>query len=254
MTDRPVIAVVHPYWTLWEHTAGPTFRADRLELSRKVAGRLHDSFEVVSVADLASAEEGGQVGLELAASKPDVILVIVSMAVPPGYMLALLDALPRTPVVVWALHETGLVEGAFDHGGITTQGATVGAPMLTNMLSRTERPFQMVLGRMGDASVETRLREALRLASIAAGIGRARLGRIGRPIEGYLPVDGRLRLVGVGHGDKGEPPRPARATVGGDEHFLDLAVLGEYALERLARKRVAQVAHIDPHATVSLFP
>ena len=31
--SRPRIAVVHPYWSLWEHTAGPTFRADRLALA-----------------------------------------------------------------------------------------------------------------------------------------------------------------------------------------------------------------------------
>jgi len=51
---------------------------------------------------------------------------------------------------VWAAHETGLVDGAFDHASITTQGATVGAPMLSNMLSRMQRPFDLVLGRITD--------------------------------------------------------------------------------------------------------
>jgi len=189
VTDRPVIAVIHPYWTLWEHTAGPDFRAQRLELSRTAASRFARDYEVATVADLASVEEGRSLGVELSAVRPDAILVIVSMAVPPAYMLALLEALPQAPVVVWALHETGLVDGAFDHGGITTQGATVGAPMLTNMLARTERPFQMVLGRMDDQVTEQRVREALRLAAVASGIRRARLGRIGRPLDGYLHVD-----------------------------------------------------------------
>jgi L-arabinose isomerase len=130
-----------------------------------------------------------QVGLDLAVRPPGAILVLVSMAVPPGYMLAMLDALPKVPLVVWALHETGLVDGAFDHGSITTQGATVGAPMLTNMLSRTERPFQLILGRLDDAATERRVREALRLATVASAVRRARLGRIGTPLEGYLHVD-----------------------------------------------------------------
>jgi hypothetical protein len=39
---RPRLGVVHPYWTLWEHTAGPTFRADRLALARAVAADLED--------------------------------------------------------------------------------------------------------------------------------------------------------------------------------------------------------------------
>ena len=34
-----------------------------------------------------------------------------------------------------------------------------------------------------------RVREALRTGAVARGIRRARLGRIGRPIEGYLHVD-----------------------------------------------------------------
>lgn len=196
MTERPRIAVVHPYWTLWEHTAGPTFRAERLALTRGLGERLGDAFRPVLVDDLAGIDDGHRLGARMAELRPDVVLLIVSMAVPPAYGLAALGSLPDTPVVVWALHESGLVGGDFDHGGITTQGATVGAPMLTNMLARTSRPFQLVLGRMDDPEVEVRLREALRLAAAAARIRRSRLGRIGRPVEGYLHVDvddGELR-------------------------------------------------------------
>jgi L-arabinose isomerase len=189
MADRPSIAVIHPYWTLWEHTAGPTFRADRLELSRRVAASLADAFAVVSVDDIASIEEGNALGGRLSQDPPLALLVLASMAAPPAYLLALLERLPDVPVVVWALHETGLMDGDFDHGGITTQGATVGAPMVGNMMARTRRPFEMVLGRLDDVSTGARVREALRLASVAAGIGRARLGRIGSPVEGYLHVD-----------------------------------------------------------------
>ncbi|CAN5669796.1 hypothetical protein BH23CHL8_BH23CHL8_16780 [soil metagenome] len=186
---RPRIAVIHPYWTLWEHTAGPTFRADRLALARRLANDLSDAFDPVVVADAASVEEGRRLSDELAPDPPGALLVLVSMAVPPAHALAVIDALPDVPVVVWALHESGLVGGDFDHGGITTQGATVGGPMLTNMLARSRRPFELVLGRVDDEAVMGRVREALRLAAVASGIRRARLGRIGRPIDGYLHVD-----------------------------------------------------------------
>jgi hypothetical protein len=191
MTDpaRPPIAVLHPYWTLWEHTAGPTFRADRLALARRVAASLADRWDPVLVDEVASIDDGRRIGSDLAARGVDAVLVLQTMAVPSAYALGVIDALPGIPVVIWALHETGLVGGDFDHGGITTQGATVGAPMLTNMLARTRRPFAMVLGRLGDRVTEERVREALGVATVASGIRRSRLGRIGPKIEGYLHVD-----------------------------------------------------------------
>lgn len=188
-TTRPRAGVVHPYWTLWEHTAGPTFRADRIALARSVADELADVVEPVVVLEIASAEDGAAVSRQLAASGIDVLLVVQTMAVPAAWTLAAIHALPRVPVVVWALHETGLVDGAFDHAAITTQGATVGAPMLSNLLSRDARPFELVLARRSDTAGVRRVRDALRLAGVARGIARARLGRIGRPLDGYRHVD-----------------------------------------------------------------
>ncbi len=186
---RPRVGVVHPYWTLWEHTAGPTFRADRLELTRTVASEFGDVVDAVSVDEIASGDDGLAVGRRLADLRVDAVLVIQTMAVPAAWTMTALDAVPRTPVVVWALHETGLVDGGFDHGSITTQGATVGAPMLSNLLSRADRPFELILGRRSDPATQGRVRDALRLAGIASGIARARLGRIGRPLDGYAHVD-----------------------------------------------------------------
>ena len=152
----------------------------------------------MAVLEVDSSEAGTAAGRELAAEGVDVVLVIQTMAVPAAWTMAALDALPSVPVVVWALHETGLIDGSFDHGSITTQGATVGAPMLSNLLSRADRPFELVLARRGDPEGSARVREALRLAGVARGIARSRLGRIGRPLEGYAHVDvddGALRAA-----------------------------------------------------------
>ncbi len=188
---RPRVGVISPFWTLWEHTAGPTFRADRLALARGVADELSADgvTETAVVTEVDSAEAGAAAGRELAAAGIDLVLVVQTMAVPAAWTMAALDALSGVPVVIWALHETGLVDGAFDHGAITTQGATVGAPMLTNLLSRADRPFELVLARRGDPVGMARVREALRSAGVARGIARSRLGRIGRPLEGYAHVD-----------------------------------------------------------------
>ena len=188
---RPRVGVISPYWTLWEHTAGPTFRADRMALARSVADELAaaGTLEPAAVLEIASGDDGLAVGRRFADEGVDVVLVVQSMAVPAAWTMAALAALPGTPVVIWALHETGLVDGAFDHGSITTQGATVGAPMLTNLLSRADRPFELILGRRSDADTAGRVRDALRLAGVARGIATARLGRIGRPLDGYAHVD-----------------------------------------------------------------
>jgi L-arabinose isomerase len=143
----------------------------------------------IGVGDYASASEAAALAPRFAAADVEAVLVLQTMAVPSAYTLALVDALPGVPVVIWALHETGLVEGGFDHGGITTQGATVGAPMLSNILGRHGRPFEMVLGRLSDEATVARVRRALRLAAVARRISRSRLGRVGVPVEGYLHVD-----------------------------------------------------------------
>src|SRR5436190_11338313 len=104
---RPRVGVIVPYWTLWEHTAGPTFRADRMALARSVAGELAASVDPVAVAELASGDDGLSVGRQLAGLDVDVVLVLQTMAVPPAWTIAALEQLPGVPVVIWALHETG---------------------------------------------------------------------------------------------------------------------------------------------------
>lgn len=162
-----------------------------MALAREVTDDLaaDGAIEPVGVLEIASGEDGVAVGRQLADAGVDVVLILQTMAVPAAWTMAALEALPGVPVVIWAFHETGLVDGGFDHGSITTQGATVGAPMISNLLSRADRPFELVLGRRSDPATVTRVRDALRLAGIARGIARSRLGRIGRPLDGYAHVD-----------------------------------------------------------------
>lgn len=196
-TGKPRVGIVHPYWTLWEHTASPSFRGDRMALAAAVAEDMADTVDVAAVAEIASAEDGLAVGRRLAALDVEVVLVLQTMAVPAAWTMAAIEALPGVPVVVCALHEAGL-EGRVDHAAITTQGATVGAPMLSNLLSRADRAFDLVLVRRSDPDALARLAASLRLAGIARRLSRSRLGRIGRPLEGYAHVDvddGALRAA-----------------------------------------------------------
>jgi L-arabinose isomerase len=160
-----------------------------MALARAVATELAETVDPVAILEIASAEDGLAVGRRFADLEVEVVLVLQTMAVPAAWTMAAIEALPGMPVVLWALHETGLVEDGFDHGSITTQGATVGAPMLSNLLSRADRPFELVLARRSDPDGLRRVRTALRLAGIARRIARSRLGRIGRPLDGYAHVD-----------------------------------------------------------------
>ncbi len=239
---RPRLVVIHPWWDLWAHTAPAGFRDERMALARRVAGDLADVADVVAVVEAGSLEDAAATGAALATRAADegaidAILVLQTMAAPVGHTLALLDQLPGVPVVVWAAHETGLVDGAFDHASITTQGATVGAPMLGNMLIRTRRPFDLVLGRIDDPLVTGRVRQALAVAGAVSAVRRARLGRIGRPIPGYLHVDAPdaaihdatgITLVAV---DPDEVVDAWRAVDGGRVAALDAQVRSTWTFE-----------------------
>jgi len=259
---RPRVGVIHPYWTLWEHTAGPSFRADRGALARAVADDLADTVDAVAVAEIASAEDGSAVGRRFAALDVDVVLVLQTMAVPAAWTMAAIDALSGVPVVVCALHETGL-EGRVDHGTITTQGATVGAPMLSNLLSRADRAFDLVLVRRSDPGGLRPLAGALRLAGIARRISHSRLGRIGRPLDGYAHVDvddtalraaTGIELVGV---DPDEVVDRYRAIPDSKVRALEADVRRDWtlegdlvegeSLERSLRAALALEAVVDAH-------
>lgn len=262
---RPRIGVVHPYWSLWEHTAGPTFRADRMALARAVADDLaaDGSVDAVAVVEVASGEDGVAVGRRLADADVDVVLVLQTMAAPAAWTMAALDAVPLVPVVVWACHETGLVDGGFDHGSITTQGATVGAPMISNLLSRADRPFELVLGRRSDPAAIALVRAGLRLAGIARGIARSRLGRIGRPLDGYAHVDvddaalraaTGIELVAI---DPDDVVARYRAVTDADVRALEADVRRDWTFEgdpsadsidRSLRAALAMQAIVDEHA------
>jgi L-arabinose isomerase len=160
------VALVHPYWSFWEASVPYDLRADRDELAAAVRGRLDVEW--------------------VAPDQADCVLVLQTMATPPAWTLA---ELPPAPLVVWAAHRRRHVPEHFDHGGITAEGATVGTPMLTSVLVRERRPFELVVGLIDDAATLRAVGDALRGAAAAARVARARVGRIGPVQDGYACVD-----------------------------------------------------------------
>lgn len=192
MTDParpPRVALLVPYASYWESAVPYDFRADREALADRAGRALADVALVVHRGLVDSREAGEGFAAAAAARDAEAVLVLQTMAAMPAIARAALDRLPGAGVVVWAAHRTERVPDRFDHAAITTEGATVGAPMLTNVLVRTGRPFRLVAGPVDDPATHRSLRESLASAAAAHRLARARIGRVGLPIDGYDSVD-----------------------------------------------------------------
>ena len=136
-----------------------------------------------------SVEEGAALGGRLLEAGLDAVIVLQTMAVMPSYMLACLRLVPDLPVIVWALHRQTRLPSSFDHSAITSEGATVGTPMLTNVLVRSGRPFELIVGVLDGGSAIASVEQALRCAVAASQLRRARIGQVGPVFQGYECVD-----------------------------------------------------------------
>ena len=143
MRARVSGAVMLPYWAFWESSAGgAAFRSDRRDLLDEVVERLEGAGVDVAWSGMVDSPEAGVAAAkEIRTGRAQVLVVAQSMAVPPTYAMAALDRLGDLPVVVWAVQRFRRLGAGFDQSDITTMGATVGTPMLTNLLVRSGRPF-----------------------------------------------------------------------------------------------------------------
>ena len=147
---------------------------------------------------MGSVEEGQELGRRLADADVEAVLVLQSLAVMPAYTTAALREIPHLPVVVWTVHRHRRVPADFDHAAITSEGATVGTPMLTNTLVRSSRAFELVVGLVDDDRTLDAVAAALRAGAVATRLRHARVGRVGPVFQGYDCVDAdddRLRAA-----------------------------------------------------------
>ena len=200
-------AVVSPYWTFWEASAGgPALRDDRRALLAEATAALG-----AALGDLRAPAGGpqGETGSGLAVvcsglldgpesaaalaggveGDLDVIVVVICMAAPSTHGLGFLDRFDGVPVVVWSVQRSRNIRAGFDASDITSAGTAVGTPQLTNMLARSGRPHEIVVGALDDAACHARLGRAVHLAATASALRRARIARVGQPPPGYDCVD-----------------------------------------------------------------
>ena len=191
MHETQPVAVIHPYWRFWEKSAGgPALRDERRTLLGEVVDMLKNCGLDTAWSGLVDSPAAGtEAASVIGASRASVVLVVQSMAVPPAYAMAALDLLDDLPVIVWAVQRRRNLRPGFDRSDITKLGATVGTPMLTNVLARRGRPFELVVGALGEQEAADRLVDVIRAAATARYVSGARIARVGRPIEGYDCVD-----------------------------------------------------------------
>jgi len=169
---RPRVTLFQPHWDFWEATVPFDLRADRDRLAAEVRARL----------DVDWVEQ----------EQAECIVVLETMATPPAWTVAKLGDLP---LVVWAAQRNAQVPPSFDHAAITIEGATVGTPMLTSVLVREGRPFELVAGRIDDPAVHAEVLDAVRGAAAATRLRGARIARVGSTQDGYACVDTPSELL-----------------------------------------------------------
>lgn len=179
----PSILAIHPYWSFWESSVPGDLRRDRQEFLDEAVAVLSRSADVVRAVLLPDPQDAPAALADLPAV--DAVVVVASMAVPPATGMAALDLVPGVPVVVWAVSRRRGLSEDFSHSDVTTEGSTVGGPMIASALARAQRRFTVLAstledpGAIGDEVV----------AAVAAGrLGRARLLRIGAAQPGYTTV------------------------------------------------------------------
>lgn len=187
------IGVIHPYWNFWESSVPYDLRADRAALLRRCTAVLSEVAEVAVAVTLEDVTEVSGVAAACRRADLRAVVVVSSMAAPPLPVVTLLEALPELPVLIWAVQEEPTLSDSFSHTDVTTRGATVGAPMVAGTLTRSGRPFDLVMASLdGTAVVEAGLTRA-----VAAGLVRAAtILRVGTTVPGYACVDADDEVLG----------------------------------------------------------
>lgn len=182
------MVLLAPYWSFFAASGGD-LASDRAALNCQLADALDAVVDVTVVAAVTGDDPLAPLVDDVRAADPDAVVVASTMAAPPGPFLRLLDLLGDLPLLLWAARRTGRLSDPYDHAAITRDGATVGVPQLTSLLTRQGRPFGLVVGALDDAEAMTGVLAGAVAAAAAGRVRRARIGRVGRPLDGYDCVD-----------------------------------------------------------------
>lgn len=183
------IAVAAGYMPFFNDIMPDGYRRDRDTYGRSLAAAAAAAGRTTYLGLVDDEDSGRRAGKALAALDADVILLAPTMATPANYLWNVVEPNPKLPVVIWSAHETGAVGPDYDMAQLCRHSQNVGALMAANMLARHGRPFVVVAGERDDRRVRAELSDNLLVAALAGRLRRSRIGRLGRPLDGYANVD-----------------------------------------------------------------
>ena len=186
-TGKPRVALLQPFWDFFEGAFDGDLRGDREALLAEIEGLLDVD---VCLAEAVDGREAAATAAErVAAAEPDALILAVTMAAPPAFALAALERLPRLPLVVLAAGRRSSYPDDYSHADVTAEGATVGSAQLVSSLHRRQRPHALLAIALDEERAAGRISREVRRATAAGRLRRARIGQVGRPIDGYDCVE-----------------------------------------------------------------
>lgn len=183
-------------WGYFDSILPSDFPQEKQSLTRDLVKYLSCFGDVVS-AGLVENEQAGRRHAELFRQREvDCIVVFVHMATPGAYAWEALRDL-RVPILIWNAHLDRTIPPDYDMPDLCRKSSNVGTLMLTNVLLRNKRVFEVVTGCWKDSDTRQKIGAFLRAASVRARLRHARIGVLGgSPMAGYLDVEtdpGRLQ-------------------------------------------------------------
>jgi L-arabinose isomerase len=184
LSGRPRVAILLPAADDWQSVVAHDIISDRHRLLERIVKEL-EGVDAVEASVIMDVEDAAIAANRSLTAGVEVTLIAATMAVLPAVALEALSRLADKPVVIWALTCGAPLSQDAAHDRIVLDGGTVGASMLSSLLVRIGRPYELVIGALGDADVCSRVERDLRSGAAASRLSRARLGRIGDPANGY---------------------------------------------------------------------
>lgn len=181
---RPVVAAVGGYMAYFEAVMGPGARAGRAAHLRAVTGPLAGEVDLRDHGLLVDAGDAARIVAGLRATPPDVLLVVPTMATPPGPMMEVITA-TGAPVVLACGHDLHGIGADYDMAALCRHSVNVGAMMVESLMRRNGLQPISLVGETDDPAFHLRLALLIRAAHLAARLPGLRMGRLGLPMPGY---------------------------------------------------------------------